>query len=449
MPAVTVIMPSLNVEKYIEKCLTSVINQSLKDIEIICIDAGSTDRTLDIIKKYSELDDRIVVINSDVRSYGYQVNLGIKYANGEYIAILETDDWVDCNMYETLYNVAVKNELDYAVADFDYVYELKNNKICFTRYKQFSGNSDMYNLVLLQDNINKLRTSDFLLWKGIYNKQFILKNKIVLHESPKAAYQDMGFVQQVKTYAQRAMYIDKSFYRYRIGRVGSSTCSLDGMLFYMNEFMWINNELRLLENLSDIQKSYYFHTMSAAFYYNYCTLLIRLKWYYKDARLSVPYQWFSNQLKQAIREKVINKEIYDCNLWLELNNLLDSESRFATEMKNKYDNDMREYLLWEKALKNKKVLVFGCGSIGGRTLRVCDIRDIAIEAFIDNNIILQQNGYNDYRVISVGQIKELGSMEDYIIILAVINNKNEVISQLEDNGIACEVVDYPSDVVLR
>ena len=95
-----------------------------------------------------------------------------------------------------------------------------------------------------------------------------MQNKITLHESPKAAYQDMGFLQQVKTYAQRAMYIDKSFYRYRMGRVGSSTCSLNGMLFYMNEFMWINNDLGLLVDLSDIQETYYFYTMSVAFYYN-------------------------------------------------------------------------------------------------------------------------------------------------------------------------------------
>ena len=81
MPLVSVIMPSLNVGNYIEKCLTSVMNQSLKDIEIICIDAGSTDGTLEIIKKYAELDQRIVVISSEVRSYGYQVNLGISTAS--------------------------------------------------------------------------------------------------------------------------------------------------------------------------------------------------------------------------------------------------------------------------------------------------------------------------------------------------------------------------------
>lgn len=448
MPLVTVIMPSLNVVNYIEKCLTSVMNQSLKDIEIICIDAGSSDGTLEIIKKYAELDNRIIIINSDVRSYGYQVNVGIKCAKGEYIAILETDDWVERNMYETLYNAAVQNKLDYAVADFDYVYGLNEKKVCFARYKQFPKNADMYNKVLFQNDINKLRASDYLLWKAIYNRQFILQNKITLHESPKAAYQDMGFLQQVKTYAQRAMYIDKSFYRYRMGRVGSSTCSLNGMLFYMNEFMWINNDLGLLVDLSDIQETYYFYTMSVAFYYNYSKILFMLKWDYKDERLSVPYQWFSEQLKSAIHEKIIYKEIYDNALWLGLNELLDSENKFAIKMKCKYEHDKEEYLLWEKKIENKKVLVFGCGLIGSKTLRICDIRNITIEAFVDNNIMRQQDGYNGYSVIGVEQIKELGLMEDYVIILAVKNDKEKIITQLRDNEVICEIVDYPIDVVL-
>ena len=123
MPLVSVIMPSLNVGNYIEKCLTSVMNQSLKDIEIICIDAGSTDGTLEIIKKYAELDQRIVVISSEVRSYGYQVNLGINSAKGKYIAILETDDYIDSDMYRQLYEVAQRDNLDYVKADFDTIYE--------------------------------------------------------------------------------------------------------------------------------------------------------------------------------------------------------------------------------------------------------------------------------------------------------------------------------------
>ena len=85
---ISVILPSLNVGTYIEECLHSVIKQTLTDIEIICVDAGSTDGTLEILEKYAAEDERITVIRATKKSYGYQMNLGIDAARGEYIGIV-------------------------------------------------------------------------------------------------------------------------------------------------------------------------------------------------------------------------------------------------------------------------------------------------------------------------------------------------------------------------
>ena len=101
----SVILPSLNVADYIRECLNSVINQSLHELEIICVDAGSTDGTEKILKEYAERDTRIVVLHSEIKSYGKQVNMGLDYAAGEYIAVLETDDWIAPDMYETLMDI--------------------------------------------------------------------------------------------------------------------------------------------------------------------------------------------------------------------------------------------------------------------------------------------------------------------------------------------------------
>lgn len=117
-PKVTVIMPSLNVVNYIEECLQSVINQTMEALEILCIDAGSTDGTLEILEKYAESDSRIKLLHSEKRSYGYQVNMGIKLAKGKYVAILETDDYVSNTMYEELYQQAIQYNLDYIKADY-------------------------------------------------------------------------------------------------------------------------------------------------------------------------------------------------------------------------------------------------------------------------------------------------------------------------------------------
>ena len=135
MPLVSIIMPSLNVRQYIEKCLQSVVDQTLQNIEIICIDAGSTDGTREIINKYVLKDNRVKVIDSEIKSYGYQVNLGMYYASGKYIAIVETDDWIELNMFSILYELAEREKLDYIVADFDFVYELRNGNLARQRYK--------------------------------------------------------------------------------------------------------------------------------------------------------------------------------------------------------------------------------------------------------------------------------------------------------------------------
>ena len=102
MPKISIIMPSLNVKKYITQCIESVLVQTLEDYEVICIDAGSTDGTKEMIEQYASKDNRIKLIKSEVKSYGYQVNMGIELAKGDYIAILETDDYIDGDMYRRL-----------------------------------------------------------------------------------------------------------------------------------------------------------------------------------------------------------------------------------------------------------------------------------------------------------------------------------------------------------
>jgi len=111
MPKVTVIMPCLNMEKYIRECVESVLFQTLRDIEVLIIDAGSTDGTIEIIKEYSAKDNRVCLIHSEKKSYGYQVNMGISLARGEYVGIVDTDDFIAPDMYENLYNTAKKRQL--------------------------------------------------------------------------------------------------------------------------------------------------------------------------------------------------------------------------------------------------------------------------------------------------------------------------------------------------
>ena len=108
-----------NQEKYIVECLSSVLRQTLKDIEIIVVNDGSTDNSLALVKEFAQQDDRIVVIDKPNSGYGHSMNVGMDRASGEYIGIVETDDYVDEEMFAALYNAAKQNgDADVVKSDF-------------------------------------------------------------------------------------------------------------------------------------------------------------------------------------------------------------------------------------------------------------------------------------------------------------------------------------------
>ena len=122
MPKVSVLVPIFNVEQYLEECLDSIVNQTLEDIEIICINDGSTDSSLKIIKKYAKNDPRFVIIDKKNSGYGDSMNMGLKKATGEYIGIVESDDWIEHDMFEQLYKSASENDAEVVKANFYNLY---------------------------------------------------------------------------------------------------------------------------------------------------------------------------------------------------------------------------------------------------------------------------------------------------------------------------------------
>jgi glycosyltransferase involved in cell wall biosynthesis len=114
-PKVSVIMPVYNVENYLRQCLDSVINQTLRDIEIICIDDQSTDGSLGILKDYAAIDPRIRIITQKNAGAGAARNTGLKVAKGEYLSFLDSDDFFELDMLEKAYHACSTNNLDFVV----------------------------------------------------------------------------------------------------------------------------------------------------------------------------------------------------------------------------------------------------------------------------------------------------------------------------------------------
>ena len=125
---ISVIVTIHNAEKYLCECLDSVLTQTFSDIEILCMDGGSTDNSPQILKEYAKKDKRIRIINDPNTSYGHKVNEGIRQAYGEYISVLESDDMYLPDMLERLYVIAEKYKPDFVNADYLELWETEGRR---------------------------------------------------------------------------------------------------------------------------------------------------------------------------------------------------------------------------------------------------------------------------------------------------------------------------------
>ncbi len=220
---VSVIVPVYNVEKYLSECLESIINQTLKDIEIICINDGSKDESKKILEKYQSADSRIIILNKANAGYGAACNCGLKLAKGEYIAIVEPDDYISSNMYEEMYNLASSEDADIVKsAYYEYRDGSNNSEKSITKIN-WSCDYSMPEEVCTIDDCPQFLYFHPSIWSCIYKKSFLNKNNISFVEPKGAGWADNPF--QVKTLcsAEKILYTDNAYYYYRITNPESSS----------------------------------------------------------------------------------------------------------------------------------------------------------------------------------------------------------------------------------
>lgn len=214
---ISVLMPIYNASTYLRQSLDSVTGQTLADIEIICINDGSTDNSLEIIREYAEKDSRIVIIDKPNSGYGDSMNHGLDIAKGKYIAILEPDDWYETSMLKTLYDLATQNNLDVIKCDFyQYSNQTRQNK----QYHLFKPSQ--CDKVISNDEDNFIYSLQPSIWSAIYKQNFLNKNNIRFLDTPGASYQDTSFNFKVFALARRVMFINMPLIHYRIDNNQSS-----------------------------------------------------------------------------------------------------------------------------------------------------------------------------------------------------------------------------------
>ena len=198
MPKVSVIVPIYNVEKYLEKCINSLLSQTLEDIQIILVNDGSKDNSGNIAKEYEKNNkDRVIYVEKENGGLSDARNYGLKYATGDFIAFLDSDDYIEKNAYEEMYNKAIEENADYVECDF--IWEFPN-KIRVDKQYPYKNKKEMLSFVRV------------VAWNKLIKRQLITDNNL---EFPKGLrYEDVEFTYKLIPFVNKFAYVDKPFIHY-------------------------------------------------------------------------------------------------------------------------------------------------------------------------------------------------------------------------------------------
>ena len=218
MKKISIIVPVYNTSKDLDKCLNSLVNQSLKEIEIIVINDGSTDNSKEIIDNYKEkYPEKIKCFHRENHGISETRNFGIKYATSEYITFIDSDDYIDTSAYETAYNFAKKNNLDIVVWDFYKEYENKQKKVYFKIVD--------FDICNIEENPNLLYQINYSPWNKLFKKEIFY-----YHKFPKIKYEDFAILPKILCDVNKIGKINKAFNYYLI-RQNSETTIIDEKVF--------------------------------------------------------------------------------------------------------------------------------------------------------------------------------------------------------------------------
>ena len=212
---VSVIVPIYNACKHLRPALESILDQTLREIEIICVDDGSTDTSLDMLKIYQKMDNRIRIITETNAGPGHARNNGLRRARGKYVAFLDADDFFEPTMIEKLYTLAEENDLDVAITKYD-IYDNRKGK--------FVANIESKHGKIYESGAvtSKNEYPDYILesttgaaWNKLFNKSFILEKGITF-TTESMIFEDVYFTASALAFAERVARIPDILVHHRL-----------------------------------------------------------------------------------------------------------------------------------------------------------------------------------------------------------------------------------------
>lgn len=221
---VSVIVPICNVERFLEQALESIQNQTHENLEIICINDGSKDSSLEIIQRFAAQDERFIVVDKANEGYGATCNLGIGMARGEWISIIEPDDWIEPNMYaEMLSFVALFDErVDIVKTPWTYVCQWDDPQKQYLDHGEIRYRIPTSRKPFTVERHPILIEAHPAIWSALYRRDFLNEKHIRFMELPGAGWADNPFLIETMCQADSIVYLDEPFYFYRTDLPGST-----------------------------------------------------------------------------------------------------------------------------------------------------------------------------------------------------------------------------------
>lgn len=434
MVKVSVLVPIYNVEKYLSQCLESLIHQTLSDIEIICVDDGSTDRSSQILDEYAQRDHRIKAYHKQNTGYGSTMNVALDHATGEYVAILESDDFAEPDMMESLYHKAIKTQVDVVKAN---LYGYRNG---VDSYEDRVAGYPIDEVVRVSDRPEILSFADSI-WTCLYQRDFLVKNHIRFHETAGAAFQDISFAEQVWLSAETVCFMDKPVLHYRRDNDASSMYDNRKIFCVFDEYSWIEELFQEgFENKEQLRKL-------APFYYaqKYRDFLDHYR------RIAAQFQYalllrISTELERDQRSEFLDEDAFQIDVWRNLESIRKDLYAFFKQSA-KYYEDLRiksTHFQNEEAyaegfvdtLRTKKrVALYGAGSVGQRLATALMKKECTIDCFL---VTEKNDAQNNVLGIPVRELSEVMDEKDsYAVVIAVTERSQmDLYRNLREAGFA-------------
>lgn len=316
-PVISVVVPTYNAMPYLREALDSLQKQSYKNLEIICVNDGSTDNSLEVIQEYAEKDTRIKVIDGPNGGYGRAMNKGLRAATGKYFAILEPDDYLPETAYTELVKQAETHNLDFIKGATCSFYDTGDGNRVFTLQAPYPFTDKVFCPRKTPAAFIDISVDS---WNGIYNLTFLRENNIEYHESPGASYQDTGFFMQTFSFANRAMFIHEQTYRYRTDNAGSSTNARSSKPYALSgEYVFIRQKLEAKKELwNDLKPLYLARRVGGH------------RWIYYSLKQSMRLEYLREVRKEFIELEEFDRSLLPAIDQFHLENILISPEHFLT-----------------------------------------------------------------------------------------------------------------------